>query len=67
MEKVNKDRKWLGIGMLALLLSLSFCAGAASGIAYERGQCQTEQLAKVTVKFDEATHALLISAHAPGY
>lgn len=56
----NKRKRWLGVGMLALLLSLSF----SLGIAFERVQGQSEQLAQVSVKLDQINHTLLISAHA---
>lgn len=58
----NKRKNWLGVGMLALVLSLTFGFGFTAGVAHERSQGHEEQMAKVTVKLDALTHALMISA-----
>jgi len=62
----NKRKNWLGVGMLALLLSLTFGLGVATGINVERDDhsiAQEEQLSNVSVKIDEINHMLIISAY----
>jgi hypothetical protein len=67
MDSNTKSKKWLGVGMLALLLSLTFSLGVATGINVERNghsNVQEEQLSNVSVKIDEINHMLIISAHS---
>lgn len=59
----NKRKRWLGVGMLALLLALAFSLGFAAGVAHERSQRHEKQMAHVSVQLDQITHALMISAH----